>query len=66
MRFICHLILLTNLSLFSQVLDFKKSAIQFQIHNTELLLHKKYALLVMIALFFQILSLHLKPIGIQK
>ena len=45
MRFICHLIVLTNLSLFSQVLDFKKSTIQFQIHNTELLLHKKYALL---------------------
>ena len=45
MRFLCHLIVLTNLSLFSQVLDFKKSTIQFQIHNAELLLHKKYALL---------------------
>ena len=45
MRFICHLIVLTNFSLFSQVLDFKKNTIQIQIHNTELLLHKKYALL---------------------
>ena len=45
MRFICHLTLFINISLFSQVLDFKKSTIQFQIHNTELLLHKKYALL---------------------
>lgn len=45
MRFIFNLILLCNFSLFSQVLDFKKNSIQVQIHNTELLLHKKYALL---------------------
>ena len=45
MRFIFNLILLCNFSLFSQVLDFKKNSIQVQIHNSELLLHKKYALL---------------------
>ena len=44
MRFIFNLILLCNFSLFSQVLDFKKNSIQFQIHDTVLLLHKKYAL----------------------
>lgn len=45
MRFIFNLILLCNFSLFSQVLDFKKNSIQVQIHNTELLLYEKYALL---------------------
>ena len=44
MRFIFHLILISNFSLFSQVIDFKKNIIQIQIHDSELLLHKKYAL----------------------
>ena len=42
MRFIFYLILLCNFSLFSQVLDFKKNSIEVQIHNTVLLLNKKY------------------------
>lgn len=42
MRFIFYLILLCNFSLFSQVLDFKKNSIEVQIHDTVLLLNKKY------------------------
>lgn len=44
MRFIFHLIFISYFSLFSQEIDFKKNTIQFHIHNSELLLHKKYTL----------------------